>query len=92
MDNVSDDEIGFAGCLLLRTMDAFKIFDEIFIMTQGGPGDATEMLSLEVYRQTFRYFNMGKGSALAIVMLIVIILISRIYLKVSQKQQTAAEA
>lgn len=77
--------------LLLRTMDAFKIFDEIFIMTQGGPGDATEMLSLEVYRQTFRYFNMGKGAALAIVMLAVIILISRVYLKVFQKQQIAAE-
>ena len=77
--------------LLLRTMDAFKIFDEIFIMTQGGPGDATEMLSLEVYRQTFRYFNMGKGAALAIVMLVVIILISRVYLKVFQKQQEASE-
>jgi multiple sugar transport system permease protein len=73
--------------LLLRTMEAFKIFDEIFIMTQGGPGDATEFLSLEVYRQTFRYFNMGKGAALAIVMLATIILISRIYLAVFQKEE-----
>jgi multiple sugar transport system permease protein len=73
--------------LLLRTMEAFKIFDEIFIMTQGGPGDATEVLSLEVYRQTFRYFNMGKGAALAIVMLATIILISRIYLAVFQKEE-----
>lgn len=73
--------------LLLRTMEAFKIFDEIFIMTQGGPGDATELLSLEVYRQTFRYFNMGKGAALAIVMLATIILISRIYLAVFQKEE-----
>ncbi|MEW5721928.1 MAG: sugar ABC transporter permease [Thermodesulfobacteriota bacterium] len=72
--------------LLLRTMDAFKIFDEIFIMTQGGPGDATEMLSLEIYRQTFRYFNMGKGASLAIVMLAIIIIISRIYLAVFQKE------
>jgi len=77
--------------LLLRTMDAFKIFDEIFIMTQGGPGDATEMLSLEIYRETFRYFNMGKGSAEAIVMLIVIIIISRIYLKIFQKQEAVVE-
>ncbi|OGP58625.1 MAG: hypothetical protein A2V65_09430 [Deltaproteobacteria bacterium RBG_13_49_15] len=77
--------------LLLRTMDAFKIFDEIFIMTQGGPGDATEVLSLEIYRQTFRYFNMGKGSALAIVMLIVIIIISRIYLKIFQKEEAVVQ-
>jgi len=76
--------------LLLRTMDAFKIFDEIFLMTQGGPGDATEMLSLEVYRQTFRYFNMGKGAALAIVMLIVIIIISQIYLRIFQKHEAVA--
>jgi multiple sugar transport system permease protein len=68
-------------------MEAFKIFDEIFIMTQGGPGDATEVLSLEVYRQTFRYFNMGKGAALAIIMLATIILISRIYLAVFQKEE-----
>ena len=73
--------------LLLRTMEAFKIFDEIFIMTQGGPGDATELLSLEIYRQTFRYFNMGKGAALAIVMLVTIIVISRIYLAVFQKEE-----
>ena len=77
--------------LLLRTMDAFKIFDEIFIMTQGGPGDATEVLSLEIYRQTFRYFNMGKGSSLAIVMLIVIIIISRIYLKIFQKEEAVVQ-
>ena len=77
--------------LLLRTMDVFKLFDEIFIMTQGGPGDATELISLEIYRQTFRYFNMGKGAALAIVMLIVIIIISRIYLRVFQKQESVTE-
>lgn len=76
--------------LLLRTMDAFKIFDEIFLMTQGGPGDATEMLSLEVYRQTFRYFNMGKGAALAIVMLVVIIIISQIYIRIFQKHEAVA--
>lgn len=73
--------------LLLRTMDAFRIFDEIFLMTQGGPGDATEMLSMEIYRQTFRYFNMGKGAAMAIVMLVVILIISRLYLAIFRKRE-----
>ncbi|GAI68245.1 unnamed protein product, partial [marine sediment metagenome] len=52
--------------ILLRTIDAFKIMDEIFIMTSGGPGRATETLSMLIYRQSFRYFTMGKGAVLAV--------------------------
>lgn len=73
--------------ILLRTMDAFKIFDEIYMMTQGGPGNATEMVNYYVYRNTFRYFNMGEGAALALVVLIIIIIISNIFIKVMKEKE-----
>jgi len=74
--------------ILLRTMDAFKIFDEIYMMTQGGPGNATETINYYVYRNTFRYFNMGEGAALALVVLVIIIIISNIFIKVMKGRET----
>lgn len=73
--------------ILLRTMDAFKIFDEIYMMTQGGPGNATEMVNYYVYRNTFRYFNMGEGAALALVVLVIIIIMSNIFIKVMKEKE-----
>jgi multiple sugar transport system permease protein len=78
--------------VLLRTMDAFKIFDEIYMMTQGGPGNATETVNYYIYRNTFRYFNMGEGAALALVVLAIIIIFSNIFIMVMKDknaQQTA---
>ena len=78
--------------ILLRTMDAFKIFDEIYMMTQGGPGNATETVNYYVYRNTFRYFNMGEGAALALVVLIIIIIISNIFIKVMKGREVQEAA
>ncbi len=77
--------------ILLRTMDAFKIFDEIYMMTQGGPGNATETVNYYVYRNTFRYFNMGEGAALALVVLVIIIIISNIFIKVMKDKTETAQ-
>ena len=49
--------------ILLRTMDLMRIFDQIFILTQGGPGFATETVSLYIYRTAFRFFNFGYAAA-----------------------------
>ena len=78
--------------ILLRTMDAFKIFDEIYMMTQGGPGNATETVNYYVYRNTFRYFNMGEGAALALIVLIIIIIISNIFIKVMKEKNVEQES
>lgn len=67
--------------LLLRLVEAFKIFDIVFSLTAGGPGKTTEVLSLFVYRVALRNFNLGYGSALAIFILIVEALISIILIK-----------
>jgi multiple sugar transport system permease protein len=51
----------------IRLIDAFKLFDTVFILTKGGPGTATETLSLFAYRYNFEYWKLGETSALAIV-------------------------
>jgi multiple sugar transport system permease protein len=55
--------------LLLRTMDLLRVFDQIFILTEGGPGFATETISLYIYRTAFRFFDFGYAAAMSFVLL-----------------------
>lgn len=71
--------------LLFRTMDAFKLFDLVYIVTEGGPGTATETVSMNLYRQAFRNWNTGESCALAYVLLVIIIALSNIYIKYLNK-------
>lgn len=59
--------------LLMRLIDAVKVFDTIFILTQGGPGYATEMLSSYIYKQGLRYFNMGFAAAGSWIFLLLVV-------------------
>jgi len=54
--------------VLLRSIDAFQIFDEVYILTGGGPGNSTEATMLYAFRVNFSYFNTGYGAAIAVVM------------------------
>lgn len=67
--------------LLLRAMDLVRIFDQIFILTQGGPGTATETVSLYIYRTAFRFSNFGYAAAMSFVLLAATMLFSRGLLK-----------
>jgi len=67
--------------LLLRIMDTFRIFDQIFIMTGGGPANATETMSIYIYRHGFRFSDVGYATAMSFVMLIITIMISNIFIK-----------
>jgi multiple sugar transport system permease protein len=58
--------------LLFRGIDAFKTFDLIYVLTQGGPGTSTEVLSLYTYKWGFKFFEMGYAAALAYVMLLAV--------------------
>lgn len=75
--------------LLLRTMDTFKMFDIIYIMTQGGPGLATETIAMRIFRLCFKFFFMGKGAALSLIVLVVIIVISKQYIRIFQEKDAA---
>jgi multiple sugar transport system permease protein len=57
--------------ILLRTIDAFKTMDLIYDMTYGGPGSATQLVAMTLYRRAFEAFNMGWSSALAVILLLI---------------------
>ncbi|HEY0728926.1 MAG TPA: sugar ABC transporter permease, partial [Pyrinomonadaceae bacterium] len=73
--------------LLLRTMDLLRVFDQIFILTEGGPGFATEMISLYIYRTAFRFSDFGYAAAMSFVLLAVTNVVSVVYLKVLQNER-----
>ena len=56
-----------AVLFLLRVIDTFKLFDTVFVLTNGGPGDATETVSIYLQRQGFDFFNVGLAAAGAVV-------------------------
>jgi multiple sugar transport system permease protein len=65
--------------LLMRFIDAFKVFDTIYVMTNGGPGIATEMLPNFIYQQALNYFDAGYSSAIAIMFIIVMTLLCLVF-------------
>jgi multiple sugar transport system permease protein len=64
--------------ILLRVIDAFKLFDTVYVLTEGGPGSSTEILSLLGHRLGFQFFRTGFASAESIILLIVISLLTYI--------------
>jgi len=74
---------------LLRFIDAFKIFDTIFILTRGGPGTVTESPSLLAYKMTFDFWNIGEASALAVFVWIVFFVFCNIFYQIAKKKLNA---
>lgn len=67
--------------VLFRTIEAFKSFDLVMGMTGGGPGDQTELIAVNLYRQAFLgQFRTGRSSALAYIILFIIIAVSNLYI------------
>ena len=66
--------------LTLRTIDAFRVFDIVFVATAGGPGDATTTLMLLAVKEGLSFFNIGRASAIANAMLICIAAIAAVYI------------
>lgn len=72
--------------LLIRTCDSFKIFDNIYILTSGGPGTATEVLSLSIYKTNFFSEQVGRAAAMSLIMLIIAIILSQIIIRMLRKE------
>jgi multiple sugar transport system permease protein len=68
--------------ILLRTIDAFKTLDLIYLMTKGGPGNTTETIAITLWRKAFEGFTMGWSSALAVILLLTAIALTSVYLYV----------
>jgi len=67
--------------LLFRTIDALRVFDLVFVMTQGGPADATNVLQFYGYKKTFAEGMIGYGSAIAVTVFLMSLVLSLVYLR-----------
>jgi len=66
---------------VLRFMDVLKMFDEIYVLTAGGPGTITENISLFAVNQAFYYFHIGYAAASAFILLVLIIIILSLFMR-----------
>ncbi|ADY65402.1 carbohydrate ABC transporter permease [Agrobacterium tumefaciens] len=73
--------------VIIRSIDAVKSFDIIYAMTQGGPGTASETINIYLYNTAFSYYDIGYGSAMAVVFFIIIVALSFVLLMVRQRAQ-----
>ncbi|MNZ96816.1 Lactose transport system permease protein LacF [compost metagenome] len=74
-------------CIVLSMINALKIFDQIAVMTDGGPGFATETLTYIIYKVGFGELRQGFGTALAQVLFVLILIITVIQVKFLQKRE-----
>ena len=70
---------------MIRTIDAVKSFDIIFAITQGGPGSASETINVYLYSVAFVYYDLGYGSAIAVIFFALIIVLAAVLLYLRQR-------
>ena len=68
--------------LLLRSIDASKIFDTVYVLTGGGPGDSTEMVTTFAHRTSFMTWNLGYGAAICLVLAFASLVMAAIFYRV----------
>ena len=71
--------------VLNSLIGSFKVFDLVWIMTQGGPYHSTEVMSTYLYNQAFFMNNVGKGAASAMMLTVIIAICSAVYFKASER-------
>lgn len=72
--------------LVLRTIQAFRVFDIIYSITKGGPNNGTMVVSFYAYDEIFKYLHYGKGAAISLVILVIMLFITLIYMKLLQEK------
>jgi multiple sugar transport system permease protein len=70
---------------MIRMIDAVKSFDIIFAITQGGPGSASETINLYLYSVAFTYYDLGYGSAIAVMLFLLIVALVALLLHLRQR-------
>lgn len=71
--------------VLITTIGGFKVFDFVYVLTQGGPANATQVLGTYIYLQAFNLTNMGYANAIAVVLLAIAVVLGWMQLKVSRR-------
>jgi multiple sugar transport system permease protein len=65
--------------IILRAIEAFKVFDKPFILTGGGPGNSTEVIDMFTYREAFVNYNFSYAAALCVILFILLLLAGILY-------------
>jgi len=76
--------------LVLRTIEAFKVFDIIWVMTRGGPANTTRSLSILVYQEAFSFQRAGSGASLALIVTLIITMLAVFYIAAIRRSAVAA--
>lgn len=71
--------------VIITAISSFQVFDLIYLMTQGGPLDSTNVLVYAIYKNAFEYFNVGKASAIAYVLFVIILGLTLIQWRLRKK-------
>ncbi len=66
--------------LVLRTIEAFKVFDIIWVMTRGGPADSTRTLSILIYQEAFSFQRAGSGASMALIVTLIVTVLAALYI------------
>ena len=61
--------------LIIRALDAFKVFEYVFAITRGGPGNSTETIMYYIYQTGFRFFRMGEAATASILLISLILVL-----------------
>lgn len=70
--------------LLLTTITTASVFGLIYFLTQGGPGQSTQVSSIYIYEHSFRFFQLGLGSAASVILLVIILVLGTTYVRLSR--------
>ncbi len=73
--------------IMLRFMDNFRFIDSALVLTGGGPGNATKILPIYLFEVSFKFFKLGRGAAIALILLIVTIILGMLLVRIFDRQQ-----
>ena len=70
--------------ILVTAISSFQVFDLIYVMTSGGPNDATNVIVYSIYKYAFEYFDIGKSCALAYILFVIIFILTLLQRKLAK--------
>jgi ABC-type sugar transport system permease subunit len=76
--------------LVVRTVEAFRVFDMIYVLTGGGPANATLVISYVAYQETFRFFSLGRGAAISFIISMFVLGAALVYLRLLSTRREAS--
>ena len=68
--------------LLLNTLGCLGVFDLVYTLTRGGPGNSTQLVGIYIYDQSFKFYELGLGSAASVILLCISLILGLIYVRV----------